>query len=87
MDSAPDFNKNRNRIKGAACGIRVEDMEEPLMQEIRRLYKLVDELAKEKPMEKITRIGKQKLCPVKASAPFNVSFPLRQSMQRYSVRQ
>ena len=42
-------------IKGVVCGIRVEDIKEPLMQEIRRLDKMVDELAKGKPMDKILR--------------------------------
>ena len=43
------------QIKGVVCGVRVEDIAEPLMQEIRYLDKLVDELAKGKPMEKILR--------------------------------
>ena len=49
------LNPNRKLIKGVICGIRVEDIEEPLMQEIRYLDKLVDELAKGKSMEKIKR--------------------------------
>ena len=53
--NAPSLNPNRKLIKGVICGIRVEDIEEPLMQEIRYLDKLVDELAKGKPMEKIKR--------------------------------
>ena len=53
--NAPTLNPNRKLIKGVICGIRVEDIEEPLMQEIRYLDKLVDELAKGKPMEKIKR--------------------------------
>ena len=53
--SAPELNPSRNRIKGVICGIRVEDIEEPLMQEIRYLDKLVDELAKGKSMDKIKR--------------------------------
>ena len=52
---APAPNPNRKLIKGSICGIRVEEIEEPLMQEIRYLDKLVDELAKGKPMEKILR--------------------------------
>jgi len=52
---APHLNENRKLIKGSICGIRVEEIEEPLMQEIRYLDKLVDELAKGKPMEKILR--------------------------------
>lgn len=53
--NAPSLNPNRKLIKGVICGIRVEDIEEPLMQEIRYLDKLVDELAKGKDMEKIKR--------------------------------
>ena len=52
---APAMNPNRARIKGVVCGVRVEDIEEPLMQEIRYLDKLIDELAKGKAMEKILR--------------------------------
>ncbi|MDE6760648.1 MAG: DUF2200 domain-containing protein [Lachnospiraceae bacterium] len=50
---APELNPNRRQIKGSICGVRVENIEEPLMQEIRYLDKLVDELAKGKSMEKI----------------------------------
>lgn len=52
---APAPNPNRKLIKGSICGIRVEEIKEPLMQEIRYLNKLVDELAKGKTMEKILR--------------------------------
>ena len=52
---APALNPNRNLIKGVICGIRVEEIEEPLMREIRYLDKLIDELAKGKKMEKILR--------------------------------
>lgn len=52
---APAMNTNRALIKGVVCGVRVEDVEEPLMQEIRYLDKLIDELAKGKAMEKILR--------------------------------
>ena len=52
---APRLNPSRALIKGVVCGVRVEDIEEPLMQEIRYLDKLVDELAKGKAMEKILR--------------------------------
>ena len=52
---APELNPNRKLIKGVICGIRVEDIEEPLMQEIRYLDKLVGELAKGKTLEKIMR--------------------------------
>lgn len=53
--SAPSFHPNAALIKGVVCGIRVEDVEDPLMQKIRFLDKLVDELAKGKAMEKILR--------------------------------
>ncbi|TJX15158.1 DUF2200 domain-containing protein [Tissierella creatinini] len=52
---APKLNPSRALIKGVVCGVRVEDIEEPLMQEIRYLDKLIDELAKGKTMEKILR--------------------------------
>ncbi len=52
---APRMNPSRTLIKGVICGVRVEDIEEPIMQEIRYLDKLVDELAKGKAMEKILR--------------------------------
>lgn len=52
---APRLNPARSSIKGLICGIRVEDIEEPLMREIRYLDKLIDELAKGKAMEKILR--------------------------------
>lgn len=52
---APKPNENRRRIKGCVCGVRVEDIQEPLMQEIRYLDKLVDELARGKAMDKILR--------------------------------
>ena len=52
---APSLNPNRSLIKGSICGIKVELIEDPLMQNIRYLDKLVDELAKGKAMEKILR--------------------------------
>lgn len=52
---APKMNPNRGLIRGVVCGIRVENVENPLMREIRYLDKLVDELAKGKAMEKILR--------------------------------
>ena len=52
---APAMNPPRSLIKGLVCGVRVEEVEEPLMREIRYLDKLVDELAKGKVMEKILR--------------------------------
>lgn len=51
--NAPCLNENRKLIKGVICGVRVESIEEPLMQEIRYLDKLIDELAKGKAIEKI----------------------------------
>lgn len=53
--NAPKLNPNRKLIKGSVCGVRVETIEEPLMQEIRYLDKLIDELAKGKAMDKILR--------------------------------
>ncbi|TYS67824.1 DUF2200 domain-containing protein [Sutcliffiella horikoshii] len=52
---APEMNTARSLIKGVVCGIRVEDIEEPTMREIRYLDKLIDELAKGKAMAKILR--------------------------------
>ncbi len=52
---APAINPNRSLIKGIVCGVRVEEIEDPLMQNIRYLDKLIDELAKGKTMEKILR--------------------------------
>ncbi len=55
FDQAPKMNPSRKLIKGVVCGIRVEEVKEPLMREIRYLDKLIDELAKGKDMEKIKR--------------------------------
>lgn len=55
FENAPRFNPNATLIKGVVCGIRVEDIEDPLMQKIRYMDKLIDELAKGKKMEKILR--------------------------------
>ena len=52
---APAMNPARSQIKGVICGVRVEEIEEPLMREIRYLDKLVDELAKGKAMDRILR--------------------------------
>lgn len=52
---APRLHPDRSLISGVVCGIRVEEIEEPTMREIRYLDKLVDELAKGKPMDKILR--------------------------------
>jgi hypothetical protein len=55
FDQAPGMNPARSLITGKVCGVRVEDVEEPTMREIRYLDKLVDELAKGRAMEKILR--------------------------------
>jgi hypothetical protein len=55
FDQAPQLNPSRNLITGLICGVRVEDVEDPLMKEIRYLDKLIDELAKGRVMEKILR--------------------------------
>jgi len=52
---APEINPNAHKITGVICGVRVEEIDDPMMQKIRWLDKLVDELAKGKPMEKILR--------------------------------
>jgi hypothetical protein len=52
---APALNPNRELIKGVICGVRIEEIEDPLMREIRYMDKLVDELAKGRPIEKILR--------------------------------
>lgn len=56
---APQMNPSRELIKGVVCGVRVENVEEPTMREIRYLDKLIDELAKGKAMKKILREPKQ----------------------------
>lgn len=55
FQNAPEINPRAVHISGKICGVRVEDIEDPLMQKIRWLDKLVDELAKGKPLEKILR--------------------------------
>ena len=60
---APRPHPARTQIKGLICGVRVEDIEDPIMREARYLDKLIDELARGRPMEKILRT------PVEASAP------------------
>lgn len=52
---APALNPNRSLITGTICGVRIEEIEDPLMKEVRYLDKLVDELAKGRPMAKILR--------------------------------
>jgi len=56
FNDAPGLNPLRKLISGVVCGIRVEEIAEPLMQEIRYLDKLIDELAKGKAMSKILRV-------------------------------
>ena len=53
--NAPAYNPRAEMITGSVCGVKVESIEDPLMKKIRQLDKLVDELAKGKPMEKILR--------------------------------
>ncbi|SJN44668.1 hypothetical protein FM115_10735 [Marinilactibacillus psychrotolerans 42ea] len=55
FEQAPEMNPNRAQVKGVICGVRIEEIEEPTMKEIRYLDKLIDELAKGKKMEKILR--------------------------------
>ena len=55
FQEAPQMNSLRSLIKGVVCGVRIEELEEGTMREIRYLDKLVDELAKGRPMEKILR--------------------------------
>ena len=55
LSEAPRLNPSRALIKGVVCGVRVEDIEEPTMREIRYLDKLIDELARGKTMDKILR--------------------------------
>lgn len=52
---APALNPARDQVRGVICGVRIEEIEEPLMREIRILDKLVDELAKGRPMTKVLR--------------------------------
>ena len=55
FDDAPEMNNNRNLITGIVCGVRVENIEDPLMKMGRQLDKIIDELAKGKSMDKILR--------------------------------
>ena len=55
IDGAPDWNPRAEKITGVVCGIRVETIDDPRMKRVRQLDKLVDELAKGKPMEKVLR--------------------------------
>ena len=55
FDHAPAMNPRASLIKGSVCGVKVEEIDDPLMQKIRWLDKLVDELAKGKPLDKVLR--------------------------------
>lgn len=55
FSNAPQLNPNASKITGTICGHRIEDIQDPLMQKVRYLDKLIDELAKGKAMEKILR--------------------------------
>lgn len=55
FSEAPSLHPNASKITGVICGVRIEEIEDPLMRKIRYLDKLVDELAKGKPMEKVLR--------------------------------
>ncbi len=55
FDEAPAFHPNASKITGTVCGVRLAEIEDPLMRKIRYMDKLVDELAKGRPMEKILR--------------------------------
>ena len=55
IDGAPELHPHRSLITGVVCGVRVEDIEEPMLREVRYTDKLVDELAKGKAMEKVLR--------------------------------
>ena len=55
LDEAPQLNPARDQIKGVVCGVRIEEVEEDTMREIRYLDKMIDELAKGKAMDKILR--------------------------------
>ncbi|MCC6861187.1 MAG: DUF2200 family protein [Bryobacterales bacterium] len=74
---APAMHPNRTLIRGVVCGIRVEEIADPLMQEIRYLDKLVDELAKGRPMEKILR--------QEASAPPQRRIAVPTDIQQYNA--
>jgi len=55
FEHAPQMNPRADLIKGSVCGVKVEEIEDPLLRKIRQLDKLVDELAKGKPMNRILR--------------------------------
>ncbi len=55
FDAAPSLHPNASKITGVICGVRISEIKNPLMQKIRYMDKLVDELAKGRPLEKILR--------------------------------
>jgi hypothetical protein len=55
FDKAPAMNPAREQVRGVICGVRIEEIEDPLMRELRILDKLIDELAKGRPMVKVLR--------------------------------
>lgn len=55
IEQAPKLNPKRTEVTGMICGVRIEEIEEPVMREVRRLDKMIDELARGRPMEKILR--------------------------------
>jgi hypothetical protein len=55
LREAPALNPARHKVKGVVCGVRVEDVADPLMREIRRMDRLIDELAKGWPLDRILR--------------------------------
>ena len=58
INGAPSWNPSAELIKGKICGVQVETIEDPAMKRVRQLDKLIDELAKGKPMEKVLRADK-----------------------------
>ena len=55
FNNAPQLNQHASKIQGVICGVRIEEIEDPLMKKIRYLDKLIDELAKGRPIDKILR--------------------------------
>lgn len=68
LDKAPAYNPGAERITGSVCGVKVETIDDPLMKKIRQLDKMIDELAKGKPMEKILREKRRRKCGNAGSA-------------------
>lgn len=56
FQKAPNLNENREKITGSICGVKIQEIEDPLMKEIRYLDKIIDELAKGKDINKIKRV-------------------------------